>query len=30
VGVPSSWVGLAYRAPALRLASWNFTGNPSG
>jgi predicted Zn-dependent protease len=30
VGIPSSWGGLAYRAPALRLASWNFTGNPSG
>ena len=31
VGIPSNqWDVLAYRAPALRLASWNFTGNPSG
>lgn len=30
VGIPSSWGGFVYRAPALRLASWNFTGNPSG
>jgi predicted Zn-dependent protease len=30
VGIPSDWETLAYRAPALRLASWNFTGNPSG
>ncbi len=30
VGVPSGWETIAYRAPAVRLASWNFTGNPSG
>ncbi len=30
VGLPSGWEALAYRAPALRLASWNFTGNASG
>jgi predicted Zn-dependent protease len=30
VGVPGNWEALAYRAPALRLASWNFTGNASG
>ncbi|HEY7223113.1 MAG TPA: TldD/PmbA family protein [Micromonosporaceae bacterium] len=30
VGVPSDWEGISSRAPALRLASWNFTGNPSG
>src|SRR5690606_16465206 len=30
VGIPSSWAAFAFRAPALRLASWNFTGNPSG
>ena len=30
VGLPSGWDLLAFRAPALRLASWNFTGNASG
>jgi predicted Zn-dependent protease len=30
VGLPSGWEALAFRAPALRLASWNFTGNASG
>jgi predicted Zn-dependent protease len=30
IGLPSGWQALCYRAPALRLASWNFTGNPSG
>jgi predicted Zn-dependent protease len=30
VGLPASWDAMAYRAPALRLASWNFTGNASG
>jgi predicted Zn-dependent protease len=30
IGLPSSWEALSYHAPALRLASWNFTGNPSG
>ena len=30
VGLPSGWEAMAYRAPALRLASWNFTGNASG
>jgi predicted Zn-dependent protease len=30
IGLPSGWDVLAYRAPALRLASWNFTGNASG
>ncbi len=30
VGLPSGWDALAFRAPALRLASWNFTGNASG
>jgi predicted Zn-dependent protease len=30
IGVPSNWNVQAYRAPALRLASWNFTGNASG
>ena len=29
-GLPSGWDQLAFRAPALRLASWNFTGNASG
>jgi predicted Zn-dependent protease len=27
---PSSWELASYRAPALRLASWNFTGGASG
>jgi len=27
---PASWLGAAYRAPALHLAAWNFTGNASG
>ena len=30
IGLPGDWEVMAYRAPALRLASWNFTGNPSG
>jgi predicted Zn-dependent protease len=30
MGVPSNWSVQAYRAPALHLASWNFTGNASG
>ena len=30
VAIPSSWDPMAYHAPALRLASWNLTGNPSG
>lgn len=30
MGIPSGWEAFAHRAPALRLASWNFTGNPSG
>jgi predicted Zn-dependent protease len=30
VGLPSGWDVLAFRSPALRLASWNFTGNASG
>jgi predicted Zn-dependent protease len=28
--IPAGWDVLTYRAPALRLASWNFTGNASG
>jgi predicted Zn-dependent protease len=29
--LPASWgATLSYRAPALRLAAWNYTGNPSG
>jgi predicted Zn-dependent protease len=28
--IPIGWNVMAYRAPALRLASWNFTGNASG
>jgi predicted Zn-dependent protease len=27
---PYSWESISYRAPALRLASWNFTGGASG
>jgi predicted Zn-dependent protease len=30
IGLPAEFDIMAYRAPALRLASWNFTGNPSG
>jgi predicted Zn-dependent protease len=30
IGVPYGFDVMALRAPALRLASWNFTGNPSG
>ncbi|HEY7225181.1 MAG TPA: metallopeptidase TldD-related protein [Micromonosporaceae bacterium] len=30
IGVPAEIEVLAYRVPALRLASWNFTGNASG
>jgi predicted Zn-dependent protease len=30
VGLPSGWDAICTRAPALRLAAWNFTGNPSG
>ena len=28
--LPDSWEALAFRAPALHLASWNFTGGASG
>jgi predicted Zn-dependent protease len=28
--IPIGWMQMAYRAPALRLASWKFTGNASG
>jgi predicted Zn-dependent protease len=27
---PSDWGGESYLVPALRLASWNYTGNASG
>jgi len=30
VPLPSGWGLMTYRAPALRLSSWNFTGNASG
>jgi predicted Zn-dependent protease len=30
VALPSGWDEMTYRAPALRLASWNHTGNASG
>ena len=30
VALPSDWGGLRHRAPALRLASWQYTGNASG
>jgi predicted Zn-dependent protease len=30
VAIPSAWGNMTYRAPALRLASWNYTGNASG
>ena len=30
IGLPSGWDVMAYRAPALRLRSWNYTGNASG
>jgi predicted Zn-dependent protease len=30
VTIPSSWGFSSLRAPALRLASWNFTGGASG
>jgi predicted Zn-dependent protease len=30
VTLPSSWEAMSYRAPALHLASWNFTGGASG
>jgi predicted Zn-dependent protease len=30
VATPGGWDIMTYRAPALRLASWNFTGNASG
>ncbi len=30
VTLPHSWDGISYRAPALHLASWNFTGGASG
>jgi len=30
VALPSGWGIMTYRAPALRLASWNYTGNASG
>ncbi len=30
VTLPSPYGGVSYRAPALHLASWNFTGNASG
>jgi predicted Zn-dependent protease len=29
-GLPADRLGTAYRAPALRLASWNYTGNAAG
>jgi predicted Zn-dependent protease len=30
VSLPISWEAMTFRAPALRLAAWNFTGNASG
>jgi predicted Zn-dependent protease len=30
IGISFGFDVMAFRAPALRLASWNFTGNPSG
>jgi predicted Zn-dependent protease len=30
VPMSAGWAGLTYRAPALRLASWNYTGNAAG
>jgi hypothetical protein len=30
VALPSDWDGTICRAPALHLASWNYTGNASG
>ncbi len=30
VTLPNSWETMSYRAPALHLASWNFTGGASG
>ncbi|OJF14403.1 TldD/PmbA family protein [Couchioplanes caeruleus] len=30
VALPDRWSGVRYTAPALHLASWNFTGNASG
>lgn len=30
VALPSEWGVMTYRAPALRLASWNYSGNASG
>ncbi|MFI7540981.1 TldD/PmbA family protein [Actinoplanes sp. NPDC049599] len=30
VALPDRWSGVRYTAPALRLASWNLTGNASG
>ncbi len=30
VALPSGWGVMTYRAPALHLASWNYTGNASG
>jgi hypothetical protein len=30
VALPDSWVSARWTAPALHLASWNFTGGASG
>ncbi|BCJ54138.1 hypothetical protein Asp14428_56130 [Actinoplanes sp. NBRC 14428] len=30
ISLPDRWSGVRYTAPALHLASWNFTGNASG
>jgi predicted Zn-dependent protease len=30
VAIPSGWDAMTYRAPALHLATWNFTGNAAG